>query len=218
VDIRAAILAGGRATRMGGRSKALVEVGGRAILDRQLEVLRPRFAAGAMAAVLAADAGPADAAPFAARQLVLLRDVAGGQGPLAGLAAALAWAGESWLLAVACDMPLMEPRVVETILARASRADIAVPRAGGRVQPLLAGYSPRCAALVARRLADGARKMSDLPDAARAAGLVVDEIDEREIRNLDPDLRTFANINRESDLAELAELAALAELAERSRG
>jgi molybdopterin-guanine dinucleotide biosynthesis protein A len=93
--------------------------------------------------------------------------------------------------------------VVEMILARAraSRADIVLPITGARHQPLVACYSPRCGALVARQLADGARRMSALPDAARAAGLAVDEIDEREIRTVDPDLRSFANINRVSDLA-----------------
>jgi molybdopterin-guanine dinucleotide biosynthesis protein A len=101
-------------------------------------------------------------------------------------------------------MPFVDRRVVEIVIdrARSSSADIAVPVAGGRHQPLLACYSPRCGALVARQLAAGARRMSALPAAGRAAGLVVDEIDEREIRTVDPQLRSFVNINRASDLAE----------------
>ena len=204
VEIRAAILAGGRATRMGGGNKALIEVEGRAILDRLVDELRPLVSPGALAAVLATDAAPADEEPYAARGLVLLRDRAGGQGPMAGLAAALDWCGEALLFAVACDMPFVDRRVIQIVIdrARASSADIALPIAGGRHQPLLACYSPRCRALVARQLAAGARRMSALPDAARAAGLVVDEIDEREIRTVDPQLRSFANINRASDLDE----------------
>ncbi|HKE18699.1 MAG TPA: molybdenum cofactor guanylyltransferase [Kofleriaceae bacterium] len=200
---RAAILAGGLASRMGGRNKALIEVDGRAIVDRQLDALRPLFPPGALAAVLSAGAAAADAAPFAARGLDVVRDSAAGQGPMAGLAAALEWAGDALLFAVACDMPYLDRHVVDLIItrARSSRADIALPVAGSRHQPLLACYSPRCAALVARQLADGERRMSALPGAARAAGLAVDEIDEREIRTVDPDLRSFANINRVSDLA-----------------
>ncbi len=203
-ETKAAILAGGRATRMDGRNKALVEVEGRTILDRLLDALRPPFGPGALAAVLATDATPADEAPFAARGLALLRDSAGGQGPLAGLAAALDWCGDALLFAVACDMPFVDRRVIEIVIdrARASAADIALPIAGGRHQPLLACYSPRCGALVARQLAAGARRMSALPDAARAAGLVVDEIDENEIRTVDPQLRSFVNINRASDLTD----------------
>jgi molybdenum cofactor guanylyltransferase len=199
--VKAAILAGGLASRMGGRNKALIEVDGRAIVDRQLDALRPLFPPGHLAAVLAAGAGPDDAAPFVARGLAIARDRDAGQGPMAGLAAALEWAGGALLVAVACDMPYLDRRVVEMILARGSRADIVLPIAGARHQPLIACYSPRCAALVARQLADGARRMSALPDAARAAGLAVDEIDEREIRTVDPELRSFANINSASDLA-----------------
>jgi molybdenum cofactor guanylyltransferase len=201
-EVRAAILAGGRAVRMGGQSKALLEVEGRAIVDRLLDALGPLFPPGALAAVLAADAAAADQAPLAARGLAILRDRASAQGPMAGLAAALEWSGEALLLAVACDMPFVDRRVVELVIgrARASAADIALPVAGGRRQPLLACYSPRCADLVARQLTAGARQLSALPDAARAAGLFVDEIDEREIRTVDPQLRSFANINRPSDL------------------
>lgn len=203
-EIRAAILAGGRAVRMGGRNKALLEVEGRAIVDRLLDALRPLFPPGALAAVLAADAAPDDEAPFAARGLATLRDSEGGQGPMAGLAAALEWSGGALLLAVACDMPFVDRRVIEIVIdrARSSAADIALPVAGGRHQPLLACYSPRCRDLVARQLTAGARRMSALPDAARAAGLVVDEIDEREIRTVDAQLRSFANVNRASDLDE----------------
>jgi molybdenum cofactor guanylyltransferase len=204
IAVRAAILAGGQARRMGGANKALLEVGGRAIVDRQLDALRPLFAAGQLAAVIAAEAGPDAAEPFAARGLEVLRDRESGQGPLAGLAAALDWAGGALLFALACDMPYVSYAVVDAIVRRAlaTAADIALPFAGGRPQPLLACYSPRCAPLVARELA-GRRRLGALPDAARAAGLVVDVIDEQEIRNLDPDLRSLANLNRPSDATEL---------------
>ncbi|HWM84486.1 MAG TPA: molybdenum cofactor guanylyltransferase [Kofleriaceae bacterium] len=200
---RAAILAGGLATRMGGRNKALLEVDGRAILDRQLEVLRPQFPSGALAAVLAAGASAADAAPFAARGLEVLRDTDGGRGPLAGLTAALEWSGETLLFALACDMPCVDPRVVDMIVTRAHAAcaDIALPVDGGRHQPLFACYSPRCLALFLREMAANRLKLSALPGAARAAGLVVHEIDAEEIRTIDPDLRSFVNLNRLSDLA-----------------
>jgi molybdopterin-guanine dinucleotide biosynthesis protein A len=199
---RAAILAGGQATRMGGRNKALIEVDGRAILDRQLDVLARLFAAGDVAVVIAAGDGPDGEAPYAARGLVVLRDRVSSQGPLAGLAAALSWADGAPLFALACDMPHVDVRVVELILARtvATGADIALPVAGGKFQPLIACYSTRCRALVDRELAAGRRRVSALPDVAREAGLIVHAIDEEEIRTVDPYLRSFANLNSASDL------------------
>ena len=198
---RAAILAGGLAVRMGGRQKALLEVGGRAILDRQLDALAPIFPPGSIAVVLAAAADDAEAAPFAGRGLVVLRDREAGQGPLAGLAAALAWADGALLFALACDMPSVETRAVELVVARAraSGADVALPVAGGRAQPLFACYSARAASIVDGALAAGRRRAGALPDAARAAGLVVTVIDEAELAAVDPDLRSIVNVNSPSD-------------------
>ena len=213
----AAILAGGRASRMGGAQKALLEVDGRAILDRQLDALglpanhrkgsagmtNPggRPAVDEVAVVLPAGAGAAEEAPFAARGLVLLRDGAEGRGPVEGLATALAWSGARPLLALACDMPYVTREAIDVVLAhaRASGADLALPVVGGRREPLLAWYGPRCAAIV-RGAADGGRpRLRDLPDAARAAGLVVEEIDEGRFRNDGSDLRAFVNVNEPRD-------------------
>jgi molybdenum cofactor guanylyltransferase len=196
VTFSAAILAGGRARRLGGARKALLEIGGRAIIDRQLDVLRPR--ASRIAAVLRSDD---DDTPFTARGLEVVRDRVDGKGPLAGLAAALAWAGGDTLLAVACDMPLIDPHIVDLVTGRARTrgADLAVPIAHGRPQPLLACYGARCGALVDAALAAGDLRLVSLPETARASGLTVEEIDESEIRTIDSDLRSFVNINEPSD-------------------
>jgi molybdenum cofactor guanylyltransferase len=191
----AAILAGGRARRLGGARKALIELGGRAIIDRQLDVLRPR--AQRIAAILAPGD---DDTPFTARGLAIARDSIEGAGPLAGLAAGLAWAAGDPLLALACDMPLIDGAVVDLLAARArAGADLAVPIAHGRAQPLCACYGVRCRALVDAALAAGDLRLVSLPDAARATGLIVEEIDESEIRTIDPELRSFANINEPTD-------------------
>ena len=197
MSLCAAILAGGRARRLGGARKALLEVGGRAIIDRQLDVLRPR--ASRIAAVLRIDDG--DDAPFSARGVDVLRDRVDGKGPLAGLASALAWAAGAPLLALACDMPLIDAHVVDVVTGRVRTrgADLAVPIAHGRPQPLLACYGARCGALVDAALAAGDLRLASLPEAARASGLAVEEIDESEIRTIDPELRSFANINEPSD-------------------
>jgi len=195
----AAILAGGRARRLGGAAKALLEVHGRAILDRQLDVLRPRFAR--ICAVLAADADERDASPFAARALAIARDASPGRGPLAGLVAALDWAGGAPLFAVACDMPFIEGLAVDLVVATARDrgADIALPRLAGRAEPLFACYSRACSAVAGRELAASRLALHSLPDAARVAGLTVEEIDEPSLRIADPNLRSFFNVNAPTD-------------------
>ncbi|HVV48507.1 MAG TPA: NTP transferase domain-containing protein, partial [Polyangia bacterium] len=83
----AAIIAGGPARRLGGAVKPLLEVGGRAVADRQLAVLRPLDAR-----VFAVANDPA---PWRARGVEVVADRVAGAGPLAGLGAALAAAGEA---------------------------------------------------------------------------------------------------------------------------
>jgi molybdopterin-guanine dinucleotide biosynthesis protein A len=198
----AAVLAGGRARRMGGENKALLEVDGRAALDRQLDVLRPRFAR--IAVVLTAGASERDAAPYRARQLEVIEDRLSGRGPLAGLAVALEWAAgasAARVFALACDMPYLNGAVVDLVLLRARdrSADLAVPVIGGRPEPLCACYGANLVDLVERELAGGRLALAALGAAARAAGLRVEELAEAELRTLDPNLLSLTNLNRPSD-------------------
>lgn len=181
---------------MGGVQKALLVVEGRAIVDRQLEVLVARFAR--IAVVLAEGAA---AAAFVARGLEVATDRVHAHGPLGGLAAALAWAAPAPLFAVGCDMPYLQHAAVDLVMDRAcaSGADVALPMVGSRAEPLFAVYSARCGPLVERELAAGRLRLGALPSAARAAGLAVLEIDGAELRNADPDLRSLVNINRAGD-------------------
>jgi molybdopterin-guanine dinucleotide biosynthesis protein A len=186
--MNAAILAGGRGQRLGGVQKAFIEVDGITIVDRQLEVLRPRFAR--IAVVLAAGD---DDAPFLARGLEVARDAVSGAGPIAGLA----WSDGAPLFAIACDMPFVNGDVVDLVVARG--ADLALPITQGGAEPLFACYGPRCRALVDAALVGGERRLVALPEAARERGLTVEEISDSEIRTIDPELRSFTNINEPSD-------------------
>ncbi len=190
-DAAAAIFAGGAATRYGGRQKALIEVAGETILSRQLRVVRP------LVREIVVVAGAKNSSELEGRGARVIMDRWPGAGPLAGLDAALAAIRAPRVLALACDMPAVQPAVVESLLSRAktAEADVVIPEVGGRLQPLLAVYSARVAPLAETRLAAGELRMVALPDAARRAGLTVVRIGERELARADPDLRSFANLN-----------------------
>src|SRR5579859_7301515 len=144
----AAILAGGRGRRMGGVNKALLEVEGRRILDRQLEVLLPLFDEVLLVV--------ADAAGWSEPRARLLVDRRPGQGPLAGLETALA---EGDVFAVACDMPFLDAGLVRQIAAGPGNV---VPRVGGAPQPLHARYAASVLPMVTRQLDAGRLRMMDL--------------------------------------------------------
>src|SRR2546422_3676885 len=99
----AAILAGGRATRFGGRDKSALVVDGRTIRDRQLAMLSS--VAGDILIAghdeSARDGGRRQRAP-APR---FIADIVAGSGPMGGVHAALTAATGDALLVLACDMP-----------------------------------------------------------------------------------------------------------------
>lgn len=100
------LLAGGLARRMGGGDKPLLPVGGKTILDRAIEALRPQCDA----LILNANGDPGR---FAATGLaVVADDVPGFAGPLAGILAALDWTAANrpdveWVVSAAADSPFL---------------------------------------------------------------------------------------------------------------
>jgi molybdopterin-guanine dinucleotide biosynthesis protein A len=186
--IDAAILAGGRARRMGGVDKALLEVGGRRIVDRQAAVLAPLVG---QVLLVVGDAGHA---PVDGTRLVI--DRAPGEGPLAGMAAAFAESAAEALLVFGCDLPFLDGKLVELVRDRAPQAEAVVPRVHGRAQPLHARYARSVVPRLAAQLAAGARRLTALVDQLQTVYL-----DEPELRRADPTLRGLTNVNTPDELA-----------------
>jgi molybdopterin-guanine dinucleotide biosynthesis protein A len=194
----AAILAGGRATRFGGRDKSALVVGGATILDRQLATL------GTVSDDLLIVGAPASA--FAREQDVratarCIADIVPGCGPLGGLHAALTAARHSALLLVACDMPFLTAAFAEYLLSLAGEADAVVPRTERGYHPLCAVYTRACLEPAAARLADRRLAMRELVDGVRTRIVPLDDIQ----RFGDPD-RLLANVNTPADFAGLEAL------------
>jgi molybdenum cofactor guanylyltransferase len=185
-DASALILAGGKATRLGGIAKHAIVIEGRTIFERQVEVLAPR-----VAEILVS-------APEPVRGYRTVVDIAEGIGPLAGVAAGLAAAATPWLVVVAGDMPYITGTVIDALLARTGDCDAVGIRVAGLPEPLLCALACAAAApVVARRIAAGQRKASRL---LTDGDLRVCWIEDSELRAIDPELRAFFNVNEPSDL------------------
>lgn len=149
------LLTGGASSRIG-VDKALIEVGGRRLVDLAAEKLQAATAE-------AVEVGPGYSA------LRSVREEPPGSGPLAGFAAgaaALAGAGcDLPILLLAVDMPLVGEALLALLASQADQAAAVIPVAGARVQPLCAVY-PAAAGRVARELlAQGHGSMRALLDA-----------------------------------------------------
>lgn len=161
------IFVGGRGVRMHGVAKGLLRApDGVAIATRTMGLLD---AAGAECVLVGEH--PAYA-PLGVRALP---DDPSAEGPLGGLLAFLAWAGERAAIAIACDMPRIDASLVRR-LVDAPPATIVAPRRGGLWDPLFARYDAAGVLPLARSLAArGERRLQRLLDAAGAAPLELTE-------------------------------------------
>ncbi len=149
----AVILAGGRARRMGGMDKGLVEVAAEPMIQHVLRAIAPQVGAIAINANRNLTQYEAFGYPVISDQL------ADYQGPLAGMAAALHWCPSERLLTLPCDGPLVPADLAERLEAVISDGDIAVAHDGERLQPVHALLGKHCLTSLHDFLASGERKI-----------------------------------------------------------
>lgn len=172
---------------MAGADKARIEIQGQSIVQRQLSVLAERFDAVAM---VGKSAMPTDDLPVES-----LPDRVGGKGPIDGIATGLAWSPEPWLFVIASDMPLLSLPLIDALLgARTRESDIVCVDLKARAQPLFALYHRRLLPQLDKLLAQGQLRASALVTAP-PSGVQVTRLPEAEARRLDPELRSFQNLN-----------------------
>jgi molybdopterin-guanine dinucleotide biosynthesis protein A len=184
----AAVLAGGRGTRLGG-AKPTAELVGRPLISYPLAALA---AAGMEAFVVVK--------PSTAPELGEVRVVTEPEQPthpLAGIVAALRHAGRP-LVVVGCDFPFAPPPLLRA-LADAPEP-LVVPAPGGDPQPLMARWSPE----LLPRL-EGALDREE-PLRRTVAALSPRLLDDTELARFGDPERAFLNVNTREDLARAAAL------------
>ena len=193
-DCTGVLLAGGRATRLGGLAKGLLRLDGRTLVERALELCRELFEG----ALLVAN----DPAPYAGLGVPVVGDLLRGRGAPGGLHAALSTVRTGSIFLAACDMPHLSREGIR-LLARergASGGDAWAVAAewGGRLEPLHALWARAGLPTVERMLGEGQPSMTSL---ARAVG--VRTVPEAAWRCVDPAGLAFSNANTPQDLERL---------------
>ncbi len=173
-DVTALILAGGRATRLGGIDKRALVVDGETIFARQLRVLEPRVA----------EIVVATAAEVPGYRTVV--DPVPGVGPIAGIAAGLAAATTPWLLVVAGDMPYLTGALIDRMVGCAEDAVDAVGiRIEGLPEPLCCVLRVAVARpLIEARLADRRLKASEVLTDAGLRVAWLDDVARADVTNI----------------------------------
>jgi len=198
LPLTAAVLAGGRSVRMG-VDKTLLAVDGEPLVSRVVGVVQ----AVCDHTVVVTNRPEALAEAGLPVNIRILADEVAYQGPLGGLATAMAAAEDEWVLAVAADMPHLEPGVIRALWEVREGVDVVLPVGEKGPEPLLALYRVEACLPAARAaLATGRRRII-----AMIANLRVAELPLEALRAVDPDLRSLVNVNTPADLAEAREAA-----------
>ncbi len=179
------VLAGGRSARLG-CNKALLELEGRPLVARTLDVLAQLTDDIIVVTSLAPQLLPAPARVVADRYV--------GAGVLAGVHAGLLAARGELAIVVACDMPFLNLDLLQHLVSLAHEADVVVPR-WADVEPLHAAYRPAtCRGPVERALARGERRIISFYHEVR-----VRYVERAEIARFDPQGLSFFNVNTPED-------------------
>jgi molybdopterin-guanine dinucleotide biosynthesis protein A len=189
--VRGVILAGGGATRFGGRPKGLEVVGGERILDRLVRVMTAALGGSPLLVANAADA--ASWRP----DLRVVPDVRPGFGSLGGIYTAVVEAPAP-LVAVAWDMPFVAEGLLRRLAEGLREHDAFLPQSGGRrgVEPLCAAYGPACRGAIERSLDERDLRAIAFHERIGVGILPLSEV----ARYGDPEL-LFFNVNTADDLA-----------------
>ena len=190
---RAIVLAGGASTRFGS-DKALADVGGRTLtalcVSRLLEVFRQVFVVAKQPDQLGVRAG---------ERVRLIRDGFGDYASLLGLFEGLRRSDRTLNYITGCDMPGVVPGLIELQYRLVRGGDCALRcDQTGRVQPFGGFYSQKALPVLERFVREKHFKLAD----------VLSELDVRTVSfetaaRLDPDLRSFYNVNTPADLTRL---------------
>lgn len=185
----ALILAGGRATRMGGVNKALVHFKGEPMIAQVIRTLKPQTAEILISANRDHEAfGALGAARIFADRLENY------PGPLAAVEAAAAETEKDWLLMVPCDVPL----IPSGLLDKFAEAFQKMPAGAYTVEA--DGRDQNTIALIHRSLCETVRPFVDRGD--RKLGMWFDENGRVRVPWTMPGV-VFANVNSKEELTAL---------------
>ncbi len=188
--MRGAIIAGGAATRFGGRPKGLEQVDGERILDRLVNAFVAAFGEPPLLVANAPEAGTWRP------DLVVVPDTIAGLGALGGIYTAVCEAPAPVVLA-AWDMPFVSAALLRELGTGLDSADACLPASDGPrgLEPLCAGYGPAVRRAIEDGLARGDRRAIAFHDSVRVAILNGDQI-----RSFGDPGRLFFNVNTAQDL------------------
>lgn len=156
-NITLAVMAGGKAQRMGGTNKALLQLHGKTFIEHIIGNL-----SGLFGETIVISNTPAD---FEALAHSVYPDIILNSGPLGGIHAALSSCKGSSIFAVSCDMPFASAHMAKSLCGEftSNPPDILVPKINDKIEPLFAIYSTNIKPLIEQSLqGDGPKSIRSI--------------------------------------------------------
>jgi molybdopterin-guanine dinucleotide biosynthesis protein A len=186
----AVVLVGGEARRAHGQEKYFFTYQGKTFIERLVESLQE-----VVDEIILVARSPEQCRRFhGIRGIRCITDIRVGIGPIGGLHAGSLAAHGEFIFVSACDMPCINPAVIAHLFDRIDNYDAVIPRWNpDMLEPLHAVY--RKSALL-----NYLESHDSLSLRAMVMSLTAHYVPVDELRVIDPELKTFTNINKLEDL------------------
>ena len=182
------ILAGGSNTRMPGIQKSFHKIKGKKIMDFIHQLFSCIFNE-----VIIVTNNPLD---FAAWDAMIVTDIYPFRCSLAGIHAGLFYSSNNKIFVSACDTPFLKKELIEYILSQKKKEfDVVIPETNDGLEPLCAVYSNKCIPRIEKNLNNKIFMIKKFFKKNRVKKIPVNQI-----QKIDPNMKSFFNINTYKDL------------------
>lgn len=192
--VAAAILAGGKNTRMKGRNKAFIPIGGVPIIKRNLDILNKLF----KEAIIVTNS-PEEFSEFK-KNSIIITDLIKNCGPLGGIYSALSATKKDAVFFTACDMPNLNTLLIKRLVKyfESSDFDVLLPRINLSVEYLYGIYKKELKEKLKVFLAKG-------KDYSVRGFLATVKVGYLDLKDSLLNRKIFSNLNTPQDLEDLSE-------------
>lgn len=188
------ILAGGLNSRFSGRNKAMIEIDGKRILDRIYEVFSEIFEE----IILVTN----DPLQYRSWDMTMTSDIFSIRSSLTGIHAGLFCISNPYTFVTACDAPFLKKEMIQSLIQQITpKADVIIPETSTGLEPLCAVYSKQCLRPIERNLIEQKFRIRDIFRQLR-----VKKVSETFLRETDPELISFINVNTPEELDKASDI------------
>ena len=184
--MEALILAGGENKRIP-LIKGFLEIQNRKIIETNIELLKSIFPR----VILSVNHPEL----YFYLGLPMIGDVFDSRGPMTGILSVFMNMESADIFVTACDMPYINAILIKYMVEKYNdKFDALIPLYDGKPQPLFGIYAKRISGLMEQRIRAGKKSLLDF-----LKTINVRYINEEEVRSIDPEGRSFVNINTFKD-------------------